>query len=239
MTVEPLPEKVDRWLASVGNKLESRGLKLFVPAEHAPDAEQREYLSRREARLKQFLGMATESDVGAAVGHMALALAFPASESAVEADARLAVYVEALAGKVSAWALQVAYLSFIDGTRGDGKWMPRPGELAKVANEVMQPLRAERAKILKALSAEVLPAIDKPKADQAGDVVASGVREMSAATKASLEAFRHEAAITRAMQAGGKEPEKIPTKDDAIAWLANEQANPRPLPRLSSEALKR
>lgn len=235
----PLPEKVDTWLSAATNRLESRSLKFFIPAECAPDAEQREYLERREAVLARLCARATADDIEIAIGHMSLALAFPASDTPLEADARLAVYSDALAGKVSVWALQAASRAFIDGSEGDGRWLPKPGELRIVADRLVTPLRAERARILKVLHAIVLPAIDKPMADRASGVIDGSPREMSATTKASLQAFRDEVAISKAAEAGGEVPEKIPTKEDAIAWLADLEANPIAPPKLSESAKQR
>lgn len=225
--IAPLPQRVRDAVDAMASALDPAGSGYEIRASAAPTPEQREYLGRRAAALRASLTPAGPAEIAAEVAGLFASLAHRNREEA-EATGFAAIYTRDLAD-VPAAALRAACADFRQGRAGDGQWAPTQAALRRRAAEHSQRVAAELAKIERILTARIGPSRIDPGRREA---VLAHVRE----TVAMLAVAPDPVTGIVVDRPVAKTPAE--RKEDAEDWLANEQANPRPLPMLSDAARK-
>lgn len=139
--------------------------RMAIPAAAAPSAEARDLMQRRLALVEAWLEPADTNEVGRMIAGLAQVLAVQnAGQDAVSVAAGL--YVSAL-GRYPAWAVGQVCRRYVDGLIGDRRFMPSPGEIAHEVRKLIEPQVAERARLIRALDAEVIADPDPEMAERA------------------------------------------------------------------------
>lgn len=198
--------------------VEPAGLGWLIPADRAPTAEQRQWLSERSAMINAALRPAPEIEIEA---ELAALFATMGRRSGDEDDAKtiIAIYLADLAG-IPGVALKQACADFRQGRAGDGKWVPTQAQIRARANEHLVAPRKELGDIERVLTAKTVPPINH-------------------ANKAAVLAHVNETiTILKANSNPTKDVYRLPTIAEAVKWIEREKANPRPAPPLSDAIRK-
>ena len=186
-----------------------------MPARAQLPAGSRALLVERVAVIDGYLAPAQREEVAVSISRLFLALA-SSTEDGVDAQTRALVYADVL-GDLPPFAVQQAVDDYVRGHAGDRKWAPTAAEVRAQAERYVAPWRAERRRIERALAAKVADAA--PSADARAAVLAHA--------RETLQQLEATASL-------GKPARERPlTRDEALAWLEQQQANPPPPPRLS------
>jgi hypothetical protein len=120
----------------------------------APTDGERTFLRQRLDLLGQWLAPASEVAINAELAALFVAMATGKADSAKETSTLHRIYREDLA-ELPGFALVKACANFRRGDVGDGKFVPKPGEIRKEAMRIAKPFLEERARVQAVMSAEV------------------------------------------------------------------------------------
>lgn len=124
----------------------------FRERELAPTDGERTFLRQRLDLLGQWLHRASQLTIDADIAALFAAMASGKSEK--EASTLSRIYREDLAD-VPGFALTKACANFRRGDVGDGKFVPKPGEIRKEAMRIAKPFLEEQARVRAVMSAEI------------------------------------------------------------------------------------
>jgi hypothetical protein len=140
------------------------------------------------------------------------------------------IYRDDLAG-VPAFALSQACARFRKAEIGDGKFMPKQGEIRKEAMRIAKDFLEERARIQAIASAEVPPAPESP--ERRKQIVTEWKNEM----RRTIDAARPPNEIARGYAEQPVEPVAPKSEQQKLDELA-ERLKGEPTPRLSGAAMR-
>ncbi len=221
-----LPAHVDRELRTCVTRLIppiTAGLSRYsIAAVDAPSPSMRQALSIRRDNIDRWLEPAGLAVAGECYKKLVLSMAAP---NLTDADAarEMSTFVDATS-KLPRFALEGSCDAFLTGKLGDGKWMPKPGQICIEASKRVADLAKERREIHAVLTAEV----KEPEAN-------ASYKAQNLAEAAALVAEGR--SMEQASRTGRLTPEQI--TEQKIAAHAAElmikygQPDPRPMPPLS------
>jgi len=161
-----LPAMTERALRTCVTRLdppiEPGRTRYLIAAASAPSDALRGALDRRRQQIDRWLEPAGETEANQAYKDLTANMAV----SACDAETALREhrgFVEATS-KLPLFALKASCAAFRDGTIGDGKWMPKPGQICIEAGKRVAQLAKERREIEAVLTAEIkasVPDLDR------------------------------------------------------------------------------
>jgi hypothetical protein len=236
----PVSVEWDRRLTSLHRRLEEHGFRQFSfpRGECGPDEHERRQLAERKEHLDRWLEPASKRLIEAEVAALFAVMAYRGGDETDMAVVQR-IYREDLAG-IPGFALSQACARFRRGEVGDVKFVPKPGELRKEADNIAFPYFEERRKTRDVLSAEV------PKQIEPGFKRFAGVppvEEWKFQIKPMFQSSIPENEKLLGMQAPKRDPRDGLTEEQRRSYETqrleelHERISREPLPQLSAEAL--
>lgn len=208
----PLGMLISRLSSALEAERGARGV-YSISQQQAPNASERAALESRVAELQ---GGLSPAEPAAVIGRiLRLMMRYPSSSSMSDArtDETAKAYARDMA-KYPLWAIDAACIAAI----GLGEqFMPSAPVIAGLAEKQVAPIRAELSAITRIIGAGVRAEPDE------------GSREQM---RAAMAALRND--LAQACEPSVKR-ERPPTRQEAIEWLAERQAEPMPPPPMSDE----
>lgn len=204
----------------------------------APSPETRDGLERRMLRLDSWLQPAGPKRTLVEVTALFTAMA-RSSGDATKADAELNIYVADLAD-LPFFALSEACKAFRQGIVGDGKWVPKPGEIRIEAAKRVASLAKERREIAAILEAKIVdaaPSEDRRKA--VADMARQVAREVSMGGILAERARREERCREEEARDEKARLEREAEQARLNALIAAGHQYDQPLPQLSEESRRK
>lgn len=215
-TTEPLPPLAARVVSKIDDMAvvirHERG-RPVIDARHAPDAEQRAWLQGRVAALDAALAPIGAREAEHQWARPSLVLTPRRFDSEGEARLAAAEAVEALRG-LPRFAVIEAVDDFCRGRTPTKGFAPSSALIAERAQAKAAPLHAERAKIARILSAEVIAPVQV--SPERREQLAAQAREIAASMRA--EAAKRDVAAGLVSEASLRPPE---TPEQALDRLAS------------------
>lgn len=221
-------------VSNIANALERRNLEFVIPAARAPSLERRSWMERRVAEINSYLTPATDEQIATEVRRLLDYLLDKEKDVDGEKD-RLITYA-AILSKQPLASLRKCVVAYLRAERGDGKWMPKPGELYKAVSTVDRQLIEERGRLMQILAAKVLLA-PTTTAQSRARIIEDERRKFNEAMIEKMEF------MTERQRQDYKADVKAAPKDretemrEAEEWLASAALNRGAAPKLSTEAL--
>ncbi|MGF3026538.1 hypothetical protein ACQVP2_27410 [Methylobacterium aquaticum] len=147
--------------------------RMAIPAAAAPSGEARALMRDRLALVEGWLAPAGAAEVDRMIGSLMQVMAAPATSEDSQRIA-LGLYRSVLA-PLPAWAVGAACRRFLDGTAGGGTFAPTPAELANEVRAITAKQVDERARLMRVLDAEILPAPDPEAVERARQAAADAI----------------------------------------------------------------
>lgn len=189
-----------------------------IAAADAPSEATRRALSERQNDLYSWLVPAGPEHANAVYDELVRTMATPAI-SAEDAPKELETFLRATA-PLPLFALRAAKDAFIGGAIGDGKWMPRPGQICIEAQKIAAPWAKERREIHAVLTADI--SVSAPDPNRKAQLLAAA-RDMVGGMRAAAEGAKR----------GRMTPEEIADAKALSDAITQGRADPRPMPQLS------
>jgi hypothetical protein len=164
---------------------------LTLAADCLPSQAERQALSDRLRELSAALRSTSEEQLLPPILSLLLALV-SRHVTTNEAKATQRIYLHVLSG-LPHFAVAAACDDFLTGRAGDGRWMPAPAEIRKVALKHAEPWRRELAQIHAILTAKTNPPVNEVYRQE----VAARIKAAAEKTGASLKAARPRNEIAR------------------------------------------
>lgn len=187
----------------------------------APSDALRQALANRSARIDAWLLPAGPEAATEVYKDLVATMSVPSADKETELR-EFRGFVEA-AARLPLFALTTACIAFRDGKVGDGKWMPKPGQICVEAGKRVAELAKERREIQAVLTAEAkAPVADaERKAQNLAEAAAfvAGVRSMEAALRRPTmtdDQIAEAKAVSDAWSAGKPDPRPLPMASDYL-----------------------
>lgn len=204
-------------LAKLDPPFNPAGRTYSLPSEYAPRPEMRRMLEARSDRLRIWLEPSGQERVLRSIASLYLSMSSRSgNDGEIKAEKRqLAMDL----ADVPAFALSEACEAFRRGDIGDGKWVPKGGEIRVQAMKRVYPLSRERREIDAVLTATVVAPINRARREALITKANDLVSEMRAASEATRRGKMSEQELFDARVVS--------------EMMKNGTPDPRPLPKLS------